>query len=70
MDTTLFLIMLDTLCGGSASAAGTAYMECQPEVGEYAYCPGEVDPEEADCVVTFVGNLSNGRSIVRWEHAK
>lgn len=62
-----WLVLLN-LCSGPATPA-TAYLDCQPTVGEPAYCPGE-DSEEPECVVTWVGELSNGRSIVRWEHAR
>lgn len=63
-----YLVLVWTLCSGPATPA-TAYLSCQPEVGELAYCPGE-DSEEPECVVSSVERLHGGRSIVRWEHAR
>lgn len=63
-----FLVLLN-LCSGPATPA-TAYLDCVPTVGSEAWCPGEEGSEEPECVVTWVGELSDGRSIVRWEHAK
>lgn len=63
------LTLLLTLCTGPATPA-TAYLDCTPQVGDYAYCPDVQGPEEADCVVTYVVKLESGHSIVRWERAQ
>lgn len=65
-----FLVFLNLVCSGPASLAGTAYVDCHPNVGELVYCPDEVDPEEADCVITWVTGRAGEHNIVRWEHAK